>query len=417
MLDVDMNRNDDGEASGVKTALDGIKVVEVSTWIAGPACGVLLAEYGAEVIRVEPIGGDVVRGLSWGAADAEPTINWTWELANRSKKGIAVDLHAPEGREILHKLVRSGDVFLSNLRPAVLERAELDYARVHALNPQIVYANITGYGPRGPDTNMPSFDEIGFWARSGLMELLGEPGTPLVPLRGAMGDMTTGIATLGGIMMALFVRERTGQGQAVDVSLLGTGCWVNGTDMQAALADGVGRPRTSRTQRRNALYNAYQAGCGRWFQFAMAQSDRYWTALCQALEQPDLEGDPRFDTHEKRLLNTEDLIATLDTIVATRSREEWGPRFDTHGLVWGPALSMSEVINDPCVLENQYAVEYEHPAGGRVKGLGIPVQLSATPAQRPCGAPEYGQHTEEVLLALGYSWEQIAQLKEQQVIV
>ena len=401
----------------MKPALEGIRVVEVSTWIAGPACGVLLAEYGAEVIRVEPIGGDVVRGLSWGAAETEPTVNWTWELANRSKKGIAVDLHAPEGREILHTLLRCADVFLSNLRPGVLERAELDYPRVRALNPQIVYANITGYGPRGPDTNEPSFDEIGFWARSGLMELLGEPGTPLVPLRGAMGDLTTGIATLGGIMMALFVRERTGQGQAVDVSLLGMGCWVNGTDMQAALADGVGRPRTSRRQRRNPLYNAYAAGCGRWFQFAMAQTDRYWSALCQALEQPDLECDPRFATHEQRLLNGEELIGVLDELVATRTRDEWAPRFKAHRLVWGPAQTMAEVVRDPCVLENQYAVEYDHPIGGRVMGLGIPVQLRATPARRPHSAPEYGQHTEEVLLSLGYNWDQLAHLKEQRVIV
>jgi crotonobetainyl-CoA:carnitine CoA-transferase CaiB-like acyl-CoA transferase len=401
----------------VKAALEGIKVVEVSTWIAGPACGVLLAEFGAEVIRVEPVGGDVVRGLNWGAADAEPTVNWTWELANRSKKGIAVDLHSQAGREILHKLVSSSDIFLSNLRPAVLERAELDYPRLRGLNPRIIYANITGYGPQGPNTNMPSFDEIGFWARSGLMELLGEPGTPLVPLRGAMGDLTTGVTALGGIMMALFVRERTGQGQAVDVSLLGTGCWVNGTDMQAALADGVGRGRTSRTQRRNALYNAYQAGCGRWFQFAMAQSGRYWTKLCQALEHPDLECDPRFATHELRGLNHEELIATLDAIFATRPRDEWGAQFDTHGLVWGPAQSMSEVINDPCVTENQYAVAYEHPVGGAIRGVGVPLQLSATPALRPHCAPEYGQDTEAVLLEHGYSWEQIGELKEQQVIV
>jgi crotonobetainyl-CoA:carnitine CoA-transferase CaiB-like acyl-CoA transferase len=199
----------------VHTAFEGIRVVEVSTWIAGPACGVLLAEYGAEVVRVEPLGGDVVRGLTWGVTETAPALNWSWELANRSKKGIALDLHQPDGRDIVRRLVARSDIFLSNLRPATLQRAELDYERLRALNPRLIYANITGYGPHGPGANWPSFDEIGFWTRAGFMSVVGEPDTTPVPLRGAMGDLTTARFTLGGIAMALYVRERSGIGQKV----------------------------------------------------------------------------------------------------------------------------------------------------------------------------------------------------------
>ena len=397
-------------------ALSGIKVVEVSTWAAGPSCGMWLAENGADVVRVEPIEGDPVRGMMQSGVVPVTDLNWLWEMWNRSKKGIAVNLGQEAGQEIVHKLVAQADVFLANLRPGTLKRARLDYETLNQLNPRLIYANITGYGPKGPGADWPSFDEIGFWARSGIMAVLGEPDTPLVPLRGAMGDHTTGMFTLGGIALALYVRERTGRGQRVDVSLVGSGTWVAGCDVQGALIYDQDMPRFSRKTIGNPLYNHYECKDRKWVQFQMLQTDRYWSGVCKALGREDLEHDPRFDSHQKRVENNVELIAILDEVLATESRDEWAPRFNENGLVWGPAQTPMEVTQDPCVLENKYVVEYEHFSGRKVRGITCPIQLSQNPTRAPRGAPEYSQHTEEVLLEMGYSWDDITKLKDSKVI-
>lgn len=397
-------------------ALSGIKVVEVSTWAAGPSCGMWLAENGADVVRVEPIEGDPVRGMMQSGVVPVTDLNWLWEMWNRSKKGIAVNLGQEAGQEIVHKLVAQADVFLANLRPGTLKRARLDYETLNQLNPRLIYANITGYGPKGPGADWPSFDEIGFWARSGIMAVLGEPNTPLVPLRGAMGDHTTGMFTLGGIALALYVRERTGRGQRVDVSLVGSGTWVAGCDVQGALIYDQDMPRFSRKTIGNPLYNHYECKDGKWVQFQMLQTDRYWSGVCKALGREDLEHDPRFDSHQKRVENNVELIAILDEVLATKSKDEWAPRFNENGLVWGPAQTPMEVTQDPCVLENKYIVEYEHFSGRKVRGITCPIQLSQNPTRAPRGAPEYSQHTEEVLLEMGYSWDDITKLKDSKVI-
>ena len=228
----------------MRMALEGIRVVEVSTWVAAPVCGVLLAEFGADVIRVEPLQGDPVRGLLPRGSSIE-AFNWWWEMWNRSKRGMALDLSLPEGRDIVHRLAARSDVFLTNLRPGSLERAELDYDTIRELNPRIIYAHITGYGIKGPERERPSFDALAFWTRGGFPAVLGEPDAPPVALEGAMGDHPTGGLALAGIALALYVRERTGVGQKVDLSLLGSGCWVNGVDLQWALAFGSNPPRFS----------------------------------------------------------------------------------------------------------------------------------------------------------------------------
>jgi crotonobetainyl-CoA:carnitine CoA-transferase CaiB-like acyl-CoA transferase len=397
-------------------ALSGIKVVEVSTWAAGPSCGMWLAENGADVVRVEPIEGDPVRGMMQSGVVPVTDLNWLWEMWNRSKRGIAVNLGQGAGQEIVHKLVAQADVFLANLRPGTLKKAQLDYETLNELNPRLIYANITGYGPKGPGADWPSFDEIGFWARSGIMAVLGEPDTPLVPLRGAMGDHTTGMFTLGGIALALYVRERTGRGQRVDVSLVGSGTWVAGCDVQGALIYDQDMPRFSRKTIGNPLYNHYECKDRKWVQFQMLQTDRYWSGVCKALGREDLEHDPSFDSHQKRVENNVELIAILDEVLATKSRDEWAPRFNENGLVWGPAQTPMEVTQDPCVLENKYIVEYEHFSGRKVRGITCPIQLSKNPTRAPHGAPEYSQHTEEVLLEMGYSWDDITKLKDSKVI-
>ena len=399
------------------SVLDGIKVVELSTWFAGPTCGMWLGEHGADVVRVEPITGDPVRGvLSTGVLPAElsNTYNWLWEMTNRSKRAIALDLSQLESRKIMHDLVKEADVFLSNVRPKTLNGSEMDYETLSKINPRLVVCNITGYGSKGPGVDWPGFDETAFWTRPGIMATMGEPGTPAVPLRGAMGDHTTGVFALGGIALALFAREKTGKGQLVECSLYGSGLWVAGVDIQGALVYNQELGRHSRYTQGNPLYNTYQAKDEKWFMLQMLQTDRFWSGVCKALGRNDLL--EKYPDHAAIVKNNTDIIKALDQEFAKQPRSYWGPRFDENNLVWAPSLTPLEVINDPVALENEYIVEYEHFSYGKLKGIRCPIQMKGTPERTPFGAPEFGQNTEGVLLELGYTWEQITELKDKQVI-
>jgi crotonobetainyl-CoA:carnitine CoA-transferase CaiB-like acyl-CoA transferase len=232
-----------------------------------------------------------------------------------------------------------------------------------------------------------------------------------------MGDHPTGGLALAGIALALYGRERTGMGQRVDVSLLSSGCWANGVDLQFALAFEKDHDRTSRKRVGNPLSNSYQAGCGRWLRLCMMESVRYWPAFCRALGRPDLEHDPRFESDVQRAANREELISLLEAVFATKTRDEWAPLLDQHKLPWDPVQSMTEVAQDPSFLANGYVTEYEHFSGQRVRAVASPVQLSEMPAEVRFGAPEHGQHNEEILLDLGFSWDDIERLKERKAIL
>jgi len=400
------------------SALDGIKVVELSTWFAGPTCGMWLGEHGADVVRVEPMEGDPLRGIMGsGALPAElaNTYNWMWEMANRSKKCIALDLKQDESRKIMHEMIKKADVFLANLRPATLKRAEMDYETLSKINPRIIYCNITGYGSKGPGADWPAFDETAFWTRSGIMSTMGEPGTPAVPLRGAMGDNTTGMFALGGIALALYAREKTGKGQLLECSLYGNGMWVAGLDIQGALVYNMEMGRQSRYTQGNPLYNTYKGNDEKWFMLQMLQTERFWPGVCKALGRDDLLA--KYPNHVALVKNSVEIIKILDGLFAQQPRSYWAPRFDENDLIWAPAQNPVEVINDPVALENEYIIEYEHFSYGKLKGIRCPIQLKGTPERTPTGAPEFGQHTEEVLLDMGYTWEQIGEFKEKKVII
>ena len=400
------------------SALDGIKVVELSTWFAGPTCGMWLGEHGADVVRVEPIEGDPLRGIMGsGALPAElaNTYNWMWEMANRSKRCITLDLRKEESRQIMHKMIKEADVFLANLRPATLKRAKMDYATLNKINPRLVYCNITGYGSKGPGADWQAFDETAFWTRSGIMSTMGEPGTPAVPLRGAMGDNTTGMFALGGISLALFSREKTGKGQQVELSLYANGMWVAGIDIQGALVYNMEMGRQSRLTQGNPLYNTYAAKDDKWFMFQMLQTDRFWPGVCKVVGRDDLLA--KYPNHADLVKNSAEIIKILDAEFAKQLRDYWAPKFDDNGLIWAPAQTPTEVIKDPVALENEYIIEYEHFNYGKLKGIRCPVKLMGTPERKPFGAPEFGQHTEEVLLEQGYTWEDIGSFKEKKVIL
>jgi len=401
--------------------LEGIKVIELGHWVLGPTCARILGELGADVIKIEdPRGGDPVRGLLPPKlmSDLGP-VNPFWEQWNGSKRAIAVDLSQEAGREIIYKLVKISDVFVTNFRAAVVDRFALNYERVVKINPKIIYAQATGFGLKGPDRDRPAFDDTAFWIRSGIMSTLGEPDAPPVPLRGAMGDLTTAGFLAGAIVAALLARDRFGFGQKVDISLVATGMWVAGEDVQRRLTWGerAGNQKYPRKSTTNPLRNTFQTKDKKWLFFMMLQTDRFWPAVCKAIEREDLGKDPRFDSHRKRVKNSQLIISILDEVIATRTMAEWAERFDQHGLIWEPETTVPEALADPQVAANDYVAEVEYPSGDLVKLLRVPFQFSETPIGPRSPGPELGQHTEEVLLEMGYDWDQLSQLKEQKVII
>ena len=404
--------------------LDGTRVIELCHWVLGPACCRVLGEMGADVIKIEdPRGGDPVRGLLPPTVMAERglgSIDPFWEQWNGSKRAVTLDLAQEAGREVVGRLIAQADVFVTNFRPAVVDRFGLDYESVAAINPKIIYAQATGFGAAGPDRNRAAFDDTVFWVRAGIMSTLGEPDAPPVPLRGAMGDLTSAVFLAGAVATALYVRERSGLGQKIDTSLLLAGMWVAGEDIQRRLTWGEelgGNRKYARKAAPNPLRNTYQTSDGRWLFFMMLQTDRYWPAVCRAIGREDLEEDARFDSHLKRIQNHREMIALLDEALATRTLAEWAERFDEHGLVWEPETAIADAVADPQVMANDFVAEIPHPSGDTMRLLRVPFQFSATPIGPRAPAPELGQHTEEVLLELGYDWDDLPRLKEQGVIL
>ena len=400
-------------------ALSGMRVLELGVWAAAPSAGAALGDWGAEVIKIEnPDGGDPCRGiLRTGGVFLEADFNQQWELLNHNKRSLALDITKDRGRKVVYKIVKRTDVFISNLRPGTLARLAYDYDTLSNINPHLIYCLISGYGTAGPGKDWPAMDETAYWASSGIMSILGEPDSPPPMLHGAIGDLTTGMFAAGGVALALYHRERTGKGQRVDLSLLGSAAWTVAFDLQTALYYNYDSPRESRKDKINPLFNSYQTKDKRWVMLAMPQSDLYWSRFCQAIGRTDLEADPRFNTHERRQENSKLLISILDQVIATKNLAELTEKFSQADLIWSPAQTLTEVANDPNMISNQYLVEYEHPSRGKVRGISSPVKLSEKRPRIRAPAPELGQHTEEILLELGYNWDQIKRLKDGKVIL
>jgi len=406
-------------------AVEGIKVVDVSQVAAVPMAARHLADFGADVIHVE----NPVRGDSWRGYQAEiergkalrvyaPShINYNWENFNRNKRSLTLDLAQEGGREILYKLVAKADVFVTNLRPFELEKFNLEYDTLSRLNPRLIYGHLTGYGKKGPDRDAPGYDATAYWARSGIPYRYAEPGMAPSHIAPAFGDNVAALALAYGIMTALYVRERTGIGQEVDVALLHTGVYQLSFDIAGALVTGLDyedwRLR-SREDVPNALSAQYQTKDGRWLLLVVLQPDRYWSRFCQAIERPDLEHDPRFESFEPRIENHAALHHILEEVFLTKTLDEWKSRL--RGIPFAPFQNFLEVINDPQARANDFFVSFDHPTYGRIEVVANPIKLSKTPATIRMPAPEFGQHTEEVLLEYGYTWEDIAQFKAQGVI-
>jgi len=403
----------------MKMALEGIRVMDVSEAGLAPVCCRILADMGAEVIKVERTGaGDQTRGILKISGNVPIyDINYVFEFYNFNKKGITLDLKQKEGQEILHNLVEKSDVFVCNFRPHALKSLGLEYETISKINPRIIYTHLSGYGLHGPEKDVGAYDFVGYWARSGVMAALGEPGTPLPFQLPGFGDNTTGMYAACAIMMALFHRERTGEGQEVCVSLIGGGIWSMGIVLSSVLATGLEYPRVSRTCQSNPIFNSYECADGNWVQLACIQGDRYWSGVCKALDICELEHDPRFETHELRMENHDDLIPILDKVFKSRNRDEWAKRLSEQDIIWTLVKTPADVAADPTPWADGYFREIDHPAGKKLKMIMPPWQFSKTPPTIRNTAPEFGQHTEEVLTeTLGYDWDDVTAFKDKGVI-
>jgi crotonobetainyl-CoA:carnitine CoA-transferase CaiB-like acyl-CoA transferase len=408
--------------------LEGIKVLDVSQVAAVPMAARILADRGADVIHVEnPKLGDQFRHLVRfmnQKTGIRSDVNYIWEQYNRNKKGITLDLSQEAGQAVLHRLVESMDVFLTNLRPFELERFRMEYPTLSRINPRLVAGFLTGFGKEGPDKDLPAYDHVAYWARSGIphrMRALSPvlQGEDVVPpaFMPAFGDHTAGMSLACGVMMALFARERTGKGDEVHVSLFHSGAYQISFDLSGTLVTGEDCPvMDSYDDAPNALYGQYQSKDGRWVLFSVLRPDRYWSRFCRAVGREDLEEDPRFHPVENQLRNRVELRAIIQEIFGSKTLAEWRPILDAAQLPWAPVQSLLEVIDDRQARPNGLFIGYEHPEYGPMEGVTDPIKLAGYPESVRLPAPEFSQHTEEILLEYGYSWEDLTQLREQGVI-
>jgi len=398
--------------------LEGVRVIEVANWLAAPAAAALMRDLGAEVIKIEPPEGDAFRGFLLGSMGYKHEFsgNYAFELDNRGKRSVTVALDKPGGPELVKRLAQDADVFLTNLVQTRREKYGLTYEDVRAVNPRLVFASVSGYGVRGPDRARPGFDYSAFWARSGLMGLLGEPPSPPPLCRGGQGDHTTGLNILAAVLAALRLRDRTDEGQHVEVTLQGTGMWTLASDMQAALVAREQPGRHVRSQPANLIWNSYQAKDGLWVLLVMPVPDPYWPKLCAALEEPEWAHDPRYDSLAKRREHSRDLTAQLDAIFATRTRADWAARMDAQNLIWAPVAPLPDVIADPQVREMGWITTIDSPVFGKFETLDTPFKMYGADVGVRGPAPAAGEHTFEELTKLGLTDDELAKLAEDGVI-
>jgi crotonobetainyl-CoA:carnitine CoA-transferase CaiB-like acyl-CoA transferase len=394
--------------------MEGVRVVELGVWVAGPAAGGILADWGADVVKIEPPEGDPARRFT-RILGADLPFNPPFELDNRGKRSIVIDLTSDDGRDLALDLLAGADVFLTNVRLAALERLGLSYEQVAPRYPRLVYAVIAGYGLDGPDRDRATYDVGAFWARSGIAHLLTTPGGEPPFQRGGMGDHPVGVTLSAGIGAALFARQRTGRGQLVSTSLLRQGLYTISFDLNIALRFGVpvGRPKHSTMA--NPVINHYADRDGRRFWIIGLEGDRHWPDLCRAVQREEWIDDPRFATADARRENCRELIALLDEIFAAHTRDEWGEVFDRENLWWAPVQDTDEVLADPQVHAGGGLVEVPD-TGGVTTMMATPVDFSGTPWSARAMPPELGEHTDEILRELGRNEAAVKRLRADGVV-
>ncbi len=398
----------------VTAPLDDLRVVEIDSWMAAPSAGAMLADLGADVIKVEPLRGDPMRGLG-----RPPKIDgdlrdydFQFDVDNRGKRSIAVALDTDEGVEVVRRLCRTADVFLCNLLPHRQVKFGLDPETLFDHHPGLVHATLTGYGSDGPEAWRPGYDVTAFFGRSGLYDAMREGEDGLVPMaRPAQGDHTTGLAFVAAILAALRLAERTGDGQVVETSLYETAVWTQASDFAVTAVDRAPVRRRSREEQIIITANRFPCGDGHWIVLNMPE-DSAWPRACRVLGLDHLLADERLQTRKGRFDHMAEVIAEFDAAFGRRSRDEWGPIFDEHGLIWGPVLSLHEVADDPQAEAIGLFPTIEHPHLGPYRTVGIPARFGSADVRPRGPSPRLGEHTRSLLAEVGFTAGEIERLVE-----
>ncbi|MGA2408797.1 MAG: CoA transferase [Candidatus Binataceae bacterium] len=385
--------------------LSGLRVIDCGTYIAGPASATIMSDFGAEVFKIErPGSGDLFRLFPHLPGTAKSELNWGWVLTSRNKKSVALNLSVPDGREVLLRLVRTADVFVTNYQRVILEQFRLTWDDLRAENPRLIYAHITGYGDSGDDADAPAYDALAYWARSGLMmSVVGNDGTPGRP-RPGMGDHPTAMSLFAAIMLGLYRRELTGRGSKVGTSLMASGAWANGCDLQARFCNAVFPESGSGGAKHppNPLAAGYFSHDGKAFMIALLDPVHEFPRLCEALGHPDLATNSMFADDAGRIENAAALYALLQSQFESRNLAEWRPLFLRHDIKWSAFPLLEEAASDPQMREAGAIIDMEYPGHGRIPTVNSPIFVAGVDKRTPAAAPAIGAHTREVLCQLGY---------------
>jgi len=387
----------------------GLKVVDFASFIAGPSAAVILSDFGAEVIKVEPPVGDLWRIGHKIPPQPQAKDAYPFHLANRNKRGMTLDLKSPSAQQVLEKLVKWADVFIVNTPHTARKRLNLEYDEVVQWNPRLIYADVTGYGENGPDANLPGFDITSYWARSGLLSMTRDAGAPPTwPVAGS-GDNATAVGLYSAIVTALYRRERTGEGSYVTTSLLAAGIWSASVSIQGALCGAKFFPPHDRKNPANAALNVYQAADGTWF-VLLVTPDKL-EAVAKAIGRGDLLTDPRFSDPAKLVANMQQLTAILDEVFGAQAMAHWYEVFNDVHVTFGTVRGPEDVVKDPQLRANDIVVPLEGAGDNLTSTISSPIQVhgvTKVPARR---APALGEHNEEVLRQLGFNATEVAGLR------
>ena len=386
--------------------LEDITVVEIDNWMAAPSAGALLADMGAQVIKIEPLGGDPMRGTGRPPKHDDAEVrdyDFSFDVDNRGKRSISIDLTSETGQQVVARLVERADVFMCNLLPVRQKKFGVDAQTLFARNGRLVHATLTGYGTDGPDAWRPGFDVTAFFGRSGMFDAIREGNDGIPPqARPAQGDHTTGLALLAAILAALRQVDRTGTPQAVETSLFETAIWTQATDFSTTAVDQAPVRRRARHQLITPTGNRYPCGCGRWLAINMPTAHGY-DHFAKVLGHPEWLDDPRFATPRDRFANMAECVALIDEAMATKSRDEWGEIFDAQGIIWGPLQSLDETSRDPQAHAIGMFPEMEHPEVGRYRTVRGPMRFHNADVGPKAPAPECGADSRDLLAETGYS--------------
>jgi crotonobetainyl-CoA:carnitine CoA-transferase CaiB-like acyl-CoA transferase len=389
--------------------LHSIRVLEIANWVAVPSAAALMADLGADVIKVEPLAGDPMRNILRKPRRGRPPAeehDFAFQVDNRGKRSIALAIDRPEAQRLLHRILPRFDVVMTNLLPKRQLKFGLDPARVHALHPRAIHASLSAYGHKGAECDSAGFDVTAFFVRGGVADVVGDVEGPPSRARPGQGDHPTGLNLLAAILAALRLRDQTGQGQTVEVSLLQTAVWSIASDVAVSLIDHKPVPRERHAAAPNPLNQYWQCKDARWIFIYEAVPRGKWASFCQALERPALIDDPRFASYEARAANAATLHPILAAVFREQTLADWGARFDRFGITWHKVARLDEVVADPQLRDNQAFVEIEHPHIGRFETLAAPFRIVGADVEVRGPAPDVGQHGGELLRELGVADEE-----------